>query len=258
MIVSPTQTVYDQLNHHIRMLLLYTSVPFLILTLIVVRVARKLASPFAMLADLVNQVDKGQVELPVMKPHWNREADLLTRTVVGAMANFRKQTNQLVYDARTDVLTGMNNRRTFEEVIQDWIQNEVPFSIIVLDIDRFKSINDTFGHHAGDEVLKHIANIIQLSVRPEDVCARFGGEEFVVLLRNSESNVAFEIAERIRITVEESILPIDRSVTISAGIAEYPKHSTAATELFHLADNALYQAKEEGRNRTVTIQTVIT
>ncbi|KAA8756194.1 sensor domain-containing diguanylate cyclase [Paenibacillus xylanexedens] len=256
-IVSPTQTVYDQLNHHIRMLLLYTSVPFLILTLIVVRVARKLASPFAMLADLVNQVDKGQVDLPVMKPHWNREADLLTRAVVGALANFRKQTNQLVYDARTDVLTGMNNRRTFEEVIQEWIQDEVPFSIIVLDIDRFKSINDTFGHHAGDEVLKHIANIIQLSVRPEDVCARFGGEEFVVLLRNSESNVAFEIAERIRITVEESILPIDRSVTISAGIAEYPKHSTTSTELFHLADNALYQAKEDGRNRTVTIQTVI-
>ncbi|MNW70087.1 putative diguanylate cyclase YcdT [compost metagenome] len=69
--------------------------------------------------------------------------------------------------------------------------------------------------------------------------------------------MAFEIAERIRITVEESILPIDRSVTISAGIAEYPKHSTTSTELFHLADNALYQAKEEGRNRTVTIQTVI-
>ncbi|WP_440118590.1 sensor domain-containing diguanylate cyclase [Paenibacillus sp. QZ-Y1] len=255
-VVSPAQTVYDQLNHHIRLLLLYTSVPFLILTLIVIRVARKLASPFVLLADLVHQVDKGQVELPIMKPHWNREADLLTRTVLSALANFRKQTDQLTYDARTDVLTGMTNRRTFEEVIQHWIDGEIPFSIIVLDIDRFKSINDTYGHHAGDLVLKHIASMIKLSVRTQDVCSRYGGEEFVVLLRHTESKIAYQIAEHIRVTVEESVLPIDRSVTISAGIAEYPLHSTSATELFHLADNALYQAKEEGRNRTVTIQTV--
>jgi diguanylate cyclase (GGDEF)-like protein len=256
-VVSPTQMVYDQLNHHIRMLLLYTSVPFLILTLIVVRVARKLASPFVYLADLVNQVDQGKVDLPVMKPHWNREVDLLTRTVLSALANFRKQKDQLTYDARTDVLTGMTNRRTFEEVIQQWIDEEVPFSIVVLDIDRFKSINDTYGHHTGDQVLKHIADIIKLSVRTQDVCSRFGGEEFVVLLRHTESKTAYQIAEHIRVSVEQSILPIDRSVTISAGIAEYPLHSTTATELFHLADNALYQAKEEGRNRTITIQTVI-
>ncbi|RAW17265.1 diguanylate cyclase [Paenibacillus taichungensis] len=256
-VVSPTQMVYDQLNHHIRMLLLYTSIPFIILTLIVIRVARKLASPFVYLADLVNQVDQGKVDLPVMKPHWNREADLLTRTVLSALANFRKQRDQLTYDARTDVLTGMTNRRTFEEVIQHWIDEEVPFSIVVLDIDRFKSINDTYGHHAGDQVLKHIANIIKLSVRTQDVCSRFGGEEFVVLLRHTDSKTAYQIAEHIRVSVEQSILPIDRSVTISAGIAEYPLHSTTATELFHLADNALYQAKEEGRNRTITIQTVI-
>ncbi|PAD31513.1 sensor domain-containing diguanylate cyclase [Paenibacillus sp. 7523-1] len=255
-VVSPTQTVYDQLNEHIRMLLLYTSVPFLILTLIVIRVARKLASPFVYLADLVNQVDQGKVDLPTMKPHWNREADLLTRTVLGALVNFRKQTDQLTYDARTDVLTGMTNRRTFEEVIQQWIDEQTPFSIIVLDIDRFKSINDTYGHHAGDEVLKHIAGLIRLAVRPQDVSSRFGGEEFVVLLRHTGAETAYQIAEFIRVSVEESIMPIDRSVTISAGIAEYPLHSSSATELFHLADTALYQAKEEGRNRTVTIQTV--
>ncbi|WJH30269.1 sensor domain-containing diguanylate cyclase [Paenibacillus sp. CC-CFT742] len=255
-VVSPTQTVYDQLNEHIRMLLLYTSVPFLLLTLIVIRVARKLASPFVYLADLVNQVDQGKVDLPTMKPHWNREADLLTRTVLGALVNFRKQTDQLTYDARTDVLTGMTNRRTFEEVIQQWIDEQTPFSMIVLDIDRFKSINDTFGHHAGDEVLKHIAGLIRLAVRPQDVSSRFGGEEFVVLLRHTGAETAYQIAEFIRVTVEESIMPIDRSVTISAGVAEYPLHSSSATELFHLADTALYQAKEEGRNRTVTIQTV--
>lgn len=255
-VVSPTQIVYDQLNLQIGMLLLYTAIPFILLTLIVLRVARKLVHPFVFLADLVQQVDKGRVELPVVKPHWNREADLLTRTMLGAMASFRNKTDQLVYDARTDVLTGLNNRRTFEEVIQEWINDETPFAIIVLDIDRFKLINDTYGHSTGDEVLKQIAKRIQESVQPEDVCFRFGGEEFVVLLRNHDSKTAYDVAERIRISVEESVLVVDRSITISAGIAEFPMHSQSESELFHLADNALYLAKEEGRNRTVVIQTV--
>ncbi|WP_342555262.1 diguanylate cyclase [Paenibacillus sp. FSL R7-0652] len=255
-VVSPTQMVYDQLNRQIGLLLLYIAVPFILLTLIVLRVARKLVQPFVFLADLVQQVDKGRVELPIVKPHWNREADLLTRTMIGAMASFRNKTDQLVYDARTDVLTGLNNRRTFETVIQEWIQDETPFSIVVLDIDRFKLINDTYGHSTGDEVLKQIAKLIQISVRPEDVSFRFGGEEFVVLLRDYDSKMAYEAAERIRISVEESVLAVERSVTLSAGIAEFPMHARSEAELFHLADNALYLAKEEGRNRTVVIQTV--
>lgn len=255
-IVSPTQMVYDQLNRQIGLMLLYTSLPFALLTLLVLGVARKLVQPFVFLADLVHQVDKGQAELPVVKPHWNREADLITRAMLGAIANFRNKTDQLVYDARTDMLTGLSNRRTFEEVIQNWIHEHISFAIVVLDIDRFKLINDTFGHSTGDEVLKQIARLLQLSVRPEDVCSRFGGEEFVVLLRNYDSKMAYETAERIRISVEESVLAVDRTVTISAGIAEFPLHARSETELFHLADNALYIAKEEGRNRTVVIQSV--
>ena len=160
-----------------------------------------------------------------------------------------------IHDARTDVLTGLNNRRTFEEVIQAWIHDEIPFAIIVLDIDRFKLINDTYGHSAGDEVLKQIAKVIQISVRPEDVCFLWR-RRICCLLRDYDSKMAYGIAERIRISVEESVLAVDRTVTISAGIAEFPMHSRTESELFHLADNALYLAKEEGRNRTVIIQTV--
>ncbi|MCW3795669.1 sensor domain-containing diguanylate cyclase [Paenibacillus sp. LS1] len=253
-VVTPTQVVYDQLNHHIWMLLLYTSIPFIILTLIVLRIARKLANPFVILAEMVNQMDQGKVELPVVQSHWNREADMITRTVLGVMKNFRNKTDQLVYDSRTDLLTGMKNRRFFEEAIQEWIQEEIIFCIVVFDIDRFKSINDSFGHQAGDEVLKEVSKIIQSSVRDEDISSRFGGEEFVVLLKQYESNFAFDVAEKIRRLVEESVMPINHSVTISAGIAEYPLHSESGEELFHLADSALYQAKEEGRNRTIIIQ----
>lgn len=249
--VTPTQTVFNQLNHQTQMLLLYTLGPFILLILIVLRVARKLAQPFVFLANLINQVAVGQTQLPLVKPHWNREADLLTRKILGAMEILRAKTNRLVLDARTDALTGLNNRRTFEEIIQQWIQDEIPFAMIVLDIDQFKIINDTFGHSVGDEVLKKIAQLVQASVRPEDVCSRFGGEEFVVLLHDSNSVMAYLIAESIRISVKESDMVTNHLVTLSAGIAEFPLHSLSATEIFQLADNALYRAKQEGRNRTI-------
>ncbi|WP_427181278.1 sensor domain-containing diguanylate cyclase [Paenibacillus sp. TC-CSREp1] len=253
-IVTPTQTVFDQLNRQIELLLLYTLGPFIILILIVLRVARKLTQPFVFLTNLINQVAAGQTQLPPVKPHWNREANMLNLKIFAFMEIFRNKTNQLVIDARTDVLTGLNNRRTFEEVIQQWIQDEAPFAMIVLDIDHFKIINDTFGHSVGDEVLKKIAQLIQSSVRPEDICSRFGGEEFVILLHDSNSMMAYLIAEYIRISVKESVLVTDHLVTISAGITEFPLHSLSATELFQLADNALYQAKQEGRNRTIIAQ----
>jgi diguanylate cyclase (GGDEF)-like protein len=199
-------------------------------------------------------VAAGQTQLPPVKPHWNREANMLNLKIFAFMEIFKNKTNQLVIDARTDVLTGLNNRRTFEEVIQQWIQDETPFAMIVLDIDHFKIINDTFGHSVGDEVLKKIAQLIQSSVRPEDICSRFGGEEFVILLNDSNSMMAYLIAEYIRISVKESVLVTNHLVTISAGITEFPLHSLSATELFQLADNALYQAKQEGRNRTIIAQ----
>ncbi|WP_426332724.1 sensor domain-containing diguanylate cyclase [Paenibacillus silvae] len=253
-IVTPTQTVFDQLNRQIELLLLYTLGPFLILILIVLRVARKLTQPFVFLTNLINQVAAGQTQLPPVKPHWNREANMLNLKIFAFMEIFKNKTNQLVIDARTDVLTGLNNRRTFEEVIQQWIQDETPFAMIVLDIDHFKIINDTFGHSVGDEVLKKIAQLIQSSVRPEDICSRFGGEEFVILLNDSNSMMAYLIAEYIRISVKESVLVTNHLVTISAGITEFPLHSLSATVLFQLADNALYQAKQEGRNRTIIAQ----
>ncbi|MDP9697643.1 diguanylate cyclase (GGDEF)-like protein [Paenibacillus intestini] len=253
-VVTPTKTIFDQLNNQINLLLLYTLGPFVILILIVLRVASKLAHPFVSLANLVYQVTTSETKLPAVKAHWNREADLLTHKIIEAMENIKEKTERLEIDARTDVLTGLNNRRTFEEAIQRWIEAEIPFSIIVFDIDHFKLINDTFGHSAGDEVLKQTAIVIQSALGSEDVSSRFGGEEFVVLLRNRNSKMAFEVAENIRISVEQNIMVINQSVTLSAGIAEFPLHSLSATELFQTADDALYQAKQGGRNQTVIIQ----
>jgi diguanylate cyclase (GGDEF)-like protein len=250
-VVTPLDAFKGQLTHHIQTLLVYTLLPFIALLLSAIWLARKLASPFVALAGLVSKIGREDVLLPEMKNHWNREADLLTKTIVVALTDIRRQTEQLTRDAMTDPLTGLTNRRTLESIMNKWTAEQVSFSIIVMDIDRFKKINDTYGHQTGDEVLTQLAAIVTASVRPGDICCRYGGEEFVVLLALAAAEDAFLVAEKIRKTLETSDNKMGERITISLGIAHYPSHSASAETLFQLADQALYKAKENGRNRTI-------
>ncbi|WP_054023726.1 sensor domain-containing diguanylate cyclase [Bacillus sp. FJAT-28004] len=250
-VLSPISIVKEQLNNHIQAILLYTLIPFFILMLVTTWFARRLAKPFVTLANIVSKMGKVEVPIPAMKHHWNREADLLTKTVILAMNGIKKQTDQLTQAAMTDVLTGLNNRRTLETIMMKWVEEQKPYSIVVLDIDRFKSINDTYGHQEGDRVLQHLAKIIKLSVKPDDICSRYGGEEFVVLLPHATPSAAFEVAERIRTTIENSENHLKQIVTVSLGVAQFPSQAHTADELFSLADQALYKAKHAGRNQTV-------
>ncbi|WP_409342204.1 diguanylate cyclase [Paenibacillus sp. MBLB4367] len=251
---SPMKVVYEQLNRHIKGMLLYTLPPFLLLMLAAIWLARRLAKPFVSLADLVSNIGTDKEQLPALSNHWNREADLLTRTVTLALEEIRKQTDQLTRAATTDPLTGLMNRRTMESLISRWTAEKTAFSIIIMDLDKFKTINDTFGHQAGDEVLKHLAGIAKLAVGPHDVCCRFGGEEFVVLLPSAADTDAYIVAERIRQSMESSDNPVGRTVTVSLGVACYPQHADSAEALFQLADQSLYMAKRAGRNRAVMAQ----
>ncbi|MFD0679673.1 MULTISPECIES: sensor domain-containing diguanylate cyclase [unclassified Paenibacillus] len=253
-VVSPVGVVYDQLNNHINSVLLNMIIPFSILLLVVIWLARKLAKPFVALADFVSKIGREKVEVPEIKHHWNREADLLTKSIRYALSDIKKQTDQLTLDATTDPLTGLTNRRTLEVIMHQWIEEQNSFSIIIMDIDRFKTINDTFGHQAGDKVLKHFTKIITSTVRPGDVCCRFGGEEFIVLISHVALDEAFLVAERIRNRFEKSVNPIGRTITVSQGISHYSSHSVSAEELIYMADQALYKAKQSGRNRTIIAQ----
>ncbi|MNP09010.1 putative diguanylate cyclase YdaM [compost metagenome] len=192
--------------------------------------------------------------LPEAKPHWSREADLLTKAVFLAVADIQKQTDQLTQEAATDTLTGLKNRRSLEYTLSQWMASGVPFSLIVLDVDRFKFVNDTYGHVTGDEVLKHVAGVIVSSLRPDDVCHRFGGEEFVILLARTRPAEAFKAAERVRRALEQSKGPIPTQVTVSQGIAHYPQHASEQEELLEKADQALYLAKKNGRNKTIVAE----
>lgn len=159
--------------------------------------------------------------------------------------------------AITDGLTGVYNHRRFQERLQEeFVRNSrhpEPFSILMVDLDYFKKINDTFGHPAGDAVLKIIAKLLVKMVRKLDVVARYGGEEFVVLLLKTDSMQAWQMAERIRKAIESA--PLDWQgqkidVTVSIGVASQPEDATQREELIACADKALYSSKRSGRNRS--------
>ena len=157
--------------------------------------------------------------------------------------------------ALQDALTGLSNRHNFDETSKQQINLALrykhPLSLIICDIDHFKKINDQFGHLEGDQVLKHIADTIRNTVRESDIVARWGGEEFAILLPNTDQEDAHMVAEKIRENVE--MLHIDKigKVTLSCGSATFQKDDTQMT-WFHRADTALYRAKEAGRNQVHT------
>jgi len=190
------------------------------------------------------------VSFPEMKSHWNREADLLTKSVTMAIEGMQDKHQQLSYEATTDSLTNTSNRRLLDEVMKEWVAKNKPFTLIAFDIDNFKKVNDTFGHQTGDQVLQFVVKYAQMMIRKNDLLFRYGGEEFVLLIPNVTSTTAYSIAEKIRICLENNISPIGKPITISLGIAEFPLHTKRQDEIFDLADQALYVSKSKGKNRT--------
>jgi diguanylate cyclase (GGDEF)-like protein len=163
----------------------------------------------------------------------------------------------LAEQATTDPLTKLKNRRAFfENGAQNWAMSKrykTDLSIIVADLDHFKKVNDSFGHHAGDEALIHVAQILTRMTRIEDTVARIGGEEFAILLPDTNRLGSAVLAERIRAAVETERLDVDKqvlSLTISMGLASYAVDKAESLEqLLSIADRRLYLAKEKGRNR---------
>jgi diguanylate cyclase (GGDEF)-like protein/PAS domain S-box-containing protein len=163
--------------------------------------------------------------------------------------------------AMTDELTGLPNRRFFfergAEEIRRSMRYQTPLALIMLDLDKFKVINDTYGHDTGDHALKCLANLLKGLIREVDLPARLGGEEFGILLPNTRLEDAVFLADRIR-TAIENLKCIRQDITIditaSLGVAEYQKNMKNLDDLFHNADTALYEAKHSGRNRVALYQ----
>jgi diguanylate cyclase (GGDEF)-like protein/putative nucleotidyltransferase with HDIG domain len=167
---------------------------------------------------------------------------------------------QLQEEARVDPKTGLFNARHFAVALNEELLRaerfERPLSLVMADLDLLRDINNTYGHLAGDAVLQGIAEVFRAQLRHYDVPARFGGEEFAILLPETPPEQAFEIAERIRRTVAGSSFDVETSsdpirATISIGVAGYPRDGADANELIHQADLAVYRAKLQGRNRVL-------
>ncbi|CAM4401090.1 MAG: diguanylate cyclase [Paenibacillus macerans] len=243
--------VNDNLLHLIRGML----VPVAVMLILAGFIAAKIAAPFARLYKITKVIAAGQdVSLQEFKPHWNREADQLNRMMKAAAETLAKQTSSLQQEAITDPLTGLFNRREMERSLDLWDKKGDRYAVLLLDIDHFKAVNDTYGHQTGDEVLKTVANVIAKSSPPEAVCSRYGGEEFVILLRERNMDEVYGIAERIRQTISAAPTPFAGKITVSIGISLSPEHGVSRDEVLQAADMALYRAKREGRDRTIAAE----
>jgi diguanylate cyclase (GGDEF)-like protein len=173
-----------------------------------------------------------------------------------AIGSLEAKTRTLEQEVRQDALTGLFNRGYFDQVFGQAVamvkNNGTALSVLLIDIDHFKNVNDTYGHPVGDMVLKKVASIISMRLRPTDFCARYGGEEFVILLPGSPASGAEVVAERVRRQVAEAVLDMGGTssrVTISIGRATLiPSSSMRPEELLKAVDQALYEAKHAGRN----------
>ncbi|MFT5132711.1 MAG: diguanylate cyclase (GGDEF)-like protein [Gammaproteobacteria bacterium] len=203
--------------------------------------------------------DIGELTLYRHSKFDEEEIKILENTIAALIYPLRNAIlyKQAVEKSYRDPLTGVNNRAALDNALDLEInlalRHKTPLSVIILDVDKFKRINDTYGHIAGDAVLKRIAESMVESARGSDVIYRYGGEEFVTLLRNTDEEGAKLLAERICLSIESIIFKYDNfdiRVTASAGLATLTPEDDL-TSLLERCDKAMYQAKRQGRNQVV-------
>ena len=187
---------------------------------------------------------------------WQENELLLMRTVADQVAvavSHARLFQQMQQQALTDGLTQCFNRRSFEMQMERDLhlatRMRQPFSLIMLDLDHFKVVNDTHGHDAGDDALRLISRVLREELRSVDTAARYGGEEFAVILPQAGLDGALLVAERLRSRIEDTDIPVVGHVTASFGVATFPNHASSRDLLVTTADRALYLAKRTGRNR---------
>jgi diguanylate cyclase (GGDEF)-like protein len=187
----------------------------------------------------------------VMCDYFAEEDDIIFDPKLVEIAEYEN----MILQSTHDNLTGLYNRQYFTHALAQHValakRNQNDLSILFIDVDDFKEVNDLYGHEAGDEALRQLSKVISEAVRQSDIAARYGGEEFIVLLPFTNSIEALILAERMRANVEKCQLDVDGkvfSITISGGIASYPVNTQNAETLISLADSALYRAKGAGKN----------
>jgi diguanylate cyclase (GGDEF)-like protein len=211
------------------------------------------------LRSAMERLSAGDLNARCELPHRRMSGDEIDYLVIG----FNDMANKLQDDqgklerlANHDGLTGLLNRSSFTAAFNQLLASrraDRPLSVLMMDVDHFKNINDSFGHQVGDDALRMVSAIVRENARQQDLVARYGGEEIMIVLPDTSAEVGLAIAERLRAAI--AARPLDDRcgdtlhLTVSIGVAELPRHAANGEELIRAADVALYQAKNEGRNR---------
>ena len=245
----PLQITMSQLNHTMLHVIKSTT-PFTVFLLIcVLGLGTLIAKPLWRMAKISEQVQDGRnADFPSV-PTWYYEAAWLNQAMQHSVKSLGEQIQRFDDERQQDQLTGLYNRRGMEKWLASAADHNIPFSIIALDIDHFKQVNDSFGHDVGDVVIKKLAELMRQNARGDDHLCRSGGEEFLMFLPRVDLAQANKIAERLRGCTEQTQFDVAGHITISLGVSHWPQCSEDILHALKLADRSLYQAKANGRNR---------
>jgi diguanylate cyclase (GGDEF)-like protein len=268
---EPVELAFAEASRTVRMALAIGLAAALLASLLAWLAARRLSDDLYALADAASAVEAEQAGARIPQAHSSREVRQLS-SALGRMTHrllasreameekVRLRTLELEaanraldLQARTDALTGLLNRRGFETQMAFALalsrRSGRPLSLITIDVDHFKRVNDTYGHEAGDEVLRRLARTLEVRLRNSDVVARLGGEEFVALLPDTDLAGAQAIAQSLVAAMAGQQDPVVGLITVSAGVASMRSLQDNGTDLLRRGDAALYEAKGQGRNR---------
>lgn len=268
---QPVELAFAEADRTVRMALLIGLTAALLASALAWMAARRLSEDLYALADAASAVEADQPGSDIPAMHSNREVRQLSQAL-GRMTHrllaareameekVRLRTLELEaanraldLQARTDALTGLLNRRGFETQMAFALalarRSTRPLSLIAVDVDHFKRVNDTYGHEAGDEVLRRLARTLEMRLRGSDVIARLGGEEFVALLPDTDLEGARAIAQALVTAMAQQQDPVVGTITVSAGVASMRGAQDSGSALLRRGDMALYEAKGQGRNR---------
>ncbi len=209
----------------------------------------------------------GSVRMEAAKDLWTPDRQRLLESYLSgaasALSNLRLL-DRMKQQANIDMLTGLYNRRFLEDYARKLFaiarRRAQPVGMIMLDLDRFKSFNDVYGHEIGDRILRHFAKTVTASMRETNLAARYGGEEFIVILPDTSAKSSTLVAERIRKAMMSMVVPSNTEkplpqLTVSIGVAAFPEHGQTLEEIIQASDKALYESKRSGRNRVTAAST---
>lgn len=248
----PREAIRAEL-HELMLGTLRTAIPLSLLTLLGLWwVSRLIARPLWQLASSAHHLDSQTAGEQIRQVRaWYYEAGQLKQALMGGLSQLNLRLGARPVESNADPLTGLLNRRGMLLALEQWQLGGHPYAVIAIDVDHFKEVNDRFGHDVGDQLLRHLAQLMQQIARQADVLCRYGGEEFIMLLPRTTLVDACGVAERLRQCVADSPSPDGTTVTISLGVAHCADSRNGADTVLKKADQALFAAKNQGRNRVV-------